>query len=171
MKSLAMAGLALAALAAAGPWHQRAAADTFGGRGPGVESEPNDRLSWANALGAMPAHAPLEIWGEMSHQKDRDVYRFDVLAPTSLDLRIITGAVLMPHSGTAGAGTTMSDWFLPILSLYGPDGALIFVQPSSAPNLLMLDVPFPIPAPFYAQITAYPGAFGSYGLQVAVHGD
>ena len=73
MGRLALATPLLAALGAAGLWTGRIVAQgTFNGRGPGWESEPNDRLSLADALGEMPAHKPLAVWGEIGHPQDRD---------------------------------------------------------------------------------------------------
>lgn len=174
MKGFAAAALTLAALGAAGPWMGRGLAQgAFGGRGPGLEAEPNDRLTQANALGTMPAAAPLAVWGEIAHRRDGDVYRIDVLEPTSLDLRIVTGATLMPFSGPGGSGgerPVHSGGFLPVLALYGPDGRLVAVHVSEAPNLLLLDLPVPLyNTCFFAQVSGGPGALGPYGLQVAVH--
>lgn len=174
MGRLALATFSLAALGAAAIWTGRSLAQgTFGGGGPGSESEPNDRLGDANPLGEMPAPAPLAVWGEIAHAQDRDVYRIDVLVPTSLDLHVVTGAAKLPASGVGGSGgpgAKYTDSFLPTLAFYGPDGRLAFVFVSSAPNLLLLDLKVPLfNASFYAEVTACPGAFGPYGMQVSVH--
>ena len=172
MLSLALAIFALPALAAAEPPHLPALG-ALAGQGPGFESEPNDRPGCANALGAMPAVRPLTVWGEIAHPLDQDVFRVDVLEPTVLDLRVVTGAALTPLSSVGGTGPTdpvYSDSFIPVLTILGPDGRVILTHVSSAPNLLLMEFPVPLyGASFYASLMAWPGSFGPYGLQVCVH--
>ena len=170
MRSLALASLALAALGAVEPPHLLAQ----GAADPGFESEPNDRLGCADALGAMPAERPLTIRGEISHPEDLDVVRVDVLVPTVLDLRVVTGASLTPLTSVGGSGgstgTVYSDSFLPVLTILGPDGRVILTHASSAPNLLLTELAVPLyDASFYVALTAWPGSYGSYGLQVCLH--
>jgi hypothetical protein len=171
MKSLALAELAVAARGAAGPWTVASTAQgTFGGRAPGEESEPNDRPCTANPLGAVPWHAPLAVWGELAHPLDVDFYRIDVLAPSVLEVRVVTGSVLMPFSAPGSSGfarPTYTDSFLPVLAIYGPEGRLVYVHASEAPNLLLKDLHVPLAgASFFLALTPWPGSYGAYGLQV-----
>jgi len=173
MRSLALA-LAVSALSAAEPPHLPAQSPAARqDQVPGFESEPNDRLCCADPLGAMPAERPLTVWGEIAHPLDQDVFRVDVLVPTVLDLRVVTGAALTPLSSVGGTGPTdpvYSDSFLPVLMILGPDGRVILTHVSSAPNLLLKELPVPLyGASFYAALTAWPGSYGAYGLQVCVH--
>ena len=142
----------------------------FGGPGPGDESEPNNRVSNADMLGLMPAYDPLAVWGEIAHRNDLDVYRVGVRMPTSLDIRVVTGACSLPIAGSGATGSTYTASFLPVVRIYGPDGRLVFTYVSLAPNLLLVDLAVPlVNQSFYVQVSAFPGSLGPYALQVSVH--
>jgi hypothetical protein len=163
--------LLLAALAAGGALPGAALEQgPFGGPGPADETEPNDRLSSAGLLGLMPAYDPLAVWGEIAHRNDLDVYRVDVGRPTSLDIRVVTGACSLPLAGSGATGSVYTASFFPVLQIYGPDGRLVLTHVSVAPNLLLLDLAVPLfNQSFYVRVSAFPGSLGPYALQVKVH--
>jgi hypothetical protein len=163
--------LGVLAACAAVPWMAAAAADrTFGGHGPGNEVEPNDRLSNADVLGQMPADEPLAVWGEIVHKHDLDTYRVEIRMPTSLDVRVLTGAASLPIAGSGASGGIYTPSFIPVLRVYGPDGRLVFMEISDAPNMLLLDLEVPLfNQCFFLELSALPGSYGPYALQVEVH--
>jgi hypothetical protein len=130
-------------------------------------------LAWALALisllGRMPAQEPIATQGVLRAKDDTDLYEVYVGHPCTLDLRVITGAASYPF-GTAHSDPLFTDSFLPIVSIYAPDGSLVHTQVSTAPCLLWLDLTCPLwGESFYVEISAYPGSsYGPYGLQVSV---
>ncbi len=135
-----------------------------------IESEPNDSLCEANPLGAVPHGSPLTIEGVISDRFDVDTFEVFVAKPCVVDIRVVTGAGLVPLSGHGGKGGDpfFSPSFIPVLRFFSPDGRLVHVHISSAPCLLMLDVPIPLQgAAFYIELSAMPGSVGAYGLRVS----
>ncbi len=133
----------------------------------GFETEPNDRLALADPLAILPGSGAM--LGTLQTAQDIDCFQVYVAEPCTVDVRVVTGASAVPLSGVGGTGGggSHSDFFFPVLAFYGPDGRLLFGVVSSAPNLLVLDLPVPLAGEsFYMQLSTLPGGRGIYGILV-----
>lgn len=139
-----------------------------GGSGSVLETEPNNHLPQADPLGILFPKGTVAALGQIGRPKDLDFYRIHVVQGSKVDLRVLTGAASIPVGPTGpGGGPLASPSFLPIVTLFAPDGQPFFTYESAKPNLLLKNIPLPFHgADIFVLVAAAPGSRGSYSMRM-----